>query len=150
MNNQSDYKSVIEEKGFIVSTIVGVSMYPLLRQRKDSVHITKIEAPLEKNDVILYKRDTGQYVLHRLIKIKKGKYIFCGDNQWQKEYGITDQHIIGKMVGYYRKEKYHSVESFGFKAYTFIIFITRPIRRLRDFAKRVLRKIFKRRRKKYE
>ena len=54
MNNQSDYKSVIEEKGFIVSTIVGVSMYPLLRQRKDSVHITKIEAPLEKNDVILF------------------------------------------------------------------------------------------------
>ena len=147
MNNQSDYKSVIKEKGFIVSTIVGVSMYPLLRQRKDSVHIIKIEEPLKKNDVILYRRDSGQYVLHRLIKIKKGKYVFCGDNQWQKEYGITDNHIIGKMVGYYRKEKYHSVDTFSFGVYTLLIFLTRPIRRLRDFIKRVLKKILRIRRK---
>ena len=26
----------------------------------------------------------------------------------QKEYGITDEHIIGIMIGYYRKEKYHT------------------------------------------
>ena len=76
MNNQSDYRTVINEKGFLVSTIVGISMYPLLRQRKDSVHIVKINKTLKKNDVILYKRDTGQYVLHRLIKIKKGT-TFC-------------------------------------------------------------------------
>ena len=147
MNNQSDYRTIINEKGFLVSTIVGISMYPLLRQRKDSVHITKISKPLKKNDVILYQRDSGQYVLHRILSIKNDKYIICGDNQWQKEYGITDKHIIGLMVGYYRKEKYHTVESFGFKVYTLIIRLTRPLRRLRDFVKRVLRKIFKKRRK---
>lgn len=146
MNNQSDYRTVINEKGFLVSTIVGISMYPLLRQRKDSVHIVKINKTLKKNDVILYQRDSGQYVLHRIIKIKNGNYIICGDNQWQKEYGITDEHIIGIMIGYYRKEKYHTVNSFGFKIYTFIIRLTRPIRRLRDYIKRVLRKIFKKRR----
>lgn len=146
MNNQSDYRTVINEKGFLVSTIVGISMYPLLRQRKDSVHIVKINKTLKKNDVILYQRDSGQYVLHRIIKIKNGNYIICGDNQWQKEYGITDEHIIGLMIGYYRKEKYHTVNSFGFKIYTFIIRLTRPIRRLRDYIKRVLRKIFKKRR----
>lgn len=147
MNNQCNYRNVINDKGFIVTTIVGVSMYPLLRQRKDSVHIVKIEKPLKKNDVILYQRNDGKYVLHRLISIKKGKYVFCGDNQWQKEYGITDSHIIGLMIGYYRKEKYCSVNTFKFKVYTFIISITRPIRRLRDFTKRVLQKIFKKRRK---
>ena len=146
MNNQSDYRTVINEKGFLVSTIVGISMYPLLRQRKDSVHIVKINKTLKKNDVILYQGDSGQYVLHRIIKIKNGNYIICGDNQWQKEYGITDEHIIGLMIGYYRKEKYHTVNSFGFKIYTFIIRLTRPIRRLRDYIKRVLRKIFKKRR----
>ena len=146
MNNQSDYGTVINEKGFLVSTIVGISMYPLLRQRKDSVHIVKINKTLKKNDVILYQRDSGQYVLHRIIKIKNGNYIICGDNQWQKEYGITDEHIIGIMIGYYRKEKYHTVNSFGFKIYTFIIRLTRPIRRLRDYIKRGLRKIFKKRR----
>lgn len=147
MSNQSDYRTVIEDKGFIVNTIVGVSMYPLLRKRKDSVHIIKITKPLKKNDVILYQRNDGKYVLHRLISIKNNKYVFCGDNQWQKEYGITDNHIIGIMVGYYRKEKYKSVNSFAFKVYTFIITITRPIRRLRDFVKRVLKRIFKKRRK---
>ena len=107
MNNNLNFRDIIESKGFLVSTIVGISMYPLLRQRKDSVHLVKIDKPLKKNDVILYQRDSGQYVLHRLIKIKNGKYIFCGDNQWQKEYGITDRHIIALMEGYYRKEKYH-------------------------------------------
>lgn len=146
MNNNLNFRDIIESKGFLVSTIVGISMYPLLRQRKDSVHLVKIDKPLKKNDVILYQRDSGQYVLHRLIKIKNGKYIFCGDNQWQKEYGITDRHIIALMEGYYRKEKYHSVKCFGFKVYTFVISITRPVRRLRDFCKRVLRKIFKKKR----
>ena len=88
MNNHSDYRSIIKDKGFLVSTIVGISMYPLLRQRKDSVHIVKIDSPLKKNDVILYQRDSGQYVLHRIIKIKNSNYIICGDNQWKKEYGI--------------------------------------------------------------
>lgn len=147
MNNHSDYRSIIKEKGFLVSTIVGISMYPLLRQRKDSVHIVKIDSPLKKNDVILYQRDSGQYVLHRIIKIKNSNYIICGDNQWKKEYGITDDHIIGIMIGYYRKEKYHSVNSFGFKVYTLIVRLTRPLRRLRDFIKMVLRKFFKKRRK---
>lgn len=147
MNNHSDYRSIIKDKGFLVSTIVGISMYPLLRQRKDSVHIVKIDSPLKKNDVILYQRDSGQYVLHRIIKIKNSNYIICGDNQWKKEYGITDDHIIGIMIGYYRKEKYHSVNSFGFKVYTLIVRLTRPLRRLRDFIKMVLRKFFKKRRK---
>lgn len=141
MNNKSDYRQVIEEKGFLVSTIVGVSMYPLLRQRKDSVHIVKITEPLKKNDVILYQRDSGLYVLHRLIKIIDGKYVFCGDNQWQKEYGITDKNIIGIMTGYYKKEKYYSVNTFKFKLYTWFINITRPLRRLRDFLKRTIKKI---------
>lgn len=147
MNNQCNYRKIINDKGFIVTTIVGISMYPLLRQRKDSVHIIKIEKPLKKNDVILYQRNDGKYVLHRLILIKNGKYVFCGDNQWQKEYGITDNHIIGLMTGYYRKEKYHSVNTVSFKFYTMIITLTRPLRRFRDFCKRVLRKIFKKRRK---
>ncbi len=141
MNNTSDYRTIINEKGFLVSTIVGVSMYPLLRQRKDSVHIVKIIEPLKKNDVILYQRNNGIYVLHRLISIKNDKYIFCGDNQWQKEYGITDEHIIGKMIGYYKKEKYFSVNTFKFKIYTFCILITRPLRRLRDFAKKIIKRI---------
>ena len=58
----------------------GVSMLPLLREGIDSV-ILSLPEKIEKYDMVLYQRDDGQYVLHRVVDIKDGKYDFCGDNQ---------------------------------------------------------------------
>ena len=140
-----NFRSVINENGFLVYTIVGTSMMPLLRQRKDTVHLVKIDRPLKKKDVILYQRDSGQYVLHRLVKVKDGKYVICGDNQWRREYGITDKHIIAVMEGFYRMEKYHSIHSFSYKLYkTFGVTLLRPFRFFRDFLYKVYHVLFKR------
>lgn len=74
----------------------GVSMLPLLRQGIDDVSLKKTDC--KKNDIVFYRRKDGQYVLHRIVKIKDGNYIMCGDNQWQNEYGITDNMIIAVVV----------------------------------------------------
>lgn len=140
-------RSIIDKNGFYLSTIVGVSMWPLLRQKKDSVLIKKVNRPLRKYDVILFERTNGQLVLHRLVKIKDGKYYFCGDNQSFIERGIHDENIIGIMDGYYRKEKYHSVNEFVYKIYSVIIVLCRPIRYILNYMKCFIKRIFKKRKK---
>ena len=97
----SSFEEVIAEKGRLVYTNVGDSMYPLIRPR-DLLIIDAVPRPLRLWDVPLYKRDSGQYVLHRIVKIKNGSYVMCGDNRCTLEYGITDRHIIGVLTGIVR------------------------------------------------
>ena len=97
----SSFEAVIAEKGRLVYTNVGDSMYPLIRPR-DLLIIDAVTRPLRLWDVPLYKRDSGQYVLHRIVKIKNGSYVMCGDNRCTLEYGITDRHIIGVLTGIVR------------------------------------------------
>lgn len=97
----SSFEEVIAEKGRLVYTNVGDSMYPLIKPR-DLLIIDAVTRPLRLWDVPLYKRDSGQYVLHRIVKIKNGSYVMCGDNRCTLEYGITDRHIIGVLTGIVR------------------------------------------------
>lgn len=73
----------------------GGSMLPLIVQGRDSVYIKKPEGRLNKYDIAFFKRNNGDFVLHRVIKVKKDSYLFCGDNQYIVEKGITDSNIIG-------------------------------------------------------
>ena len=75
----------IELNGFYLSSIVGDSMMPLLRQGKDLVKVVAAPDRLEKYDIALFKRPTGQYVLHRVFAVKNNYYVICGDNRFSRE-----------------------------------------------------------------
>lgn len=138
------YADVINNYGQYVGATVGTSMRPMIRTGIDTVHLVKIERKLKKYDVVLFRRNSGKYVLHRIIKIKKnGDYVICGDNQWQKEYGITDDNMIGVLAGFYRKEKYIPVDKFGYKLYYHFRVFFRPLRFIPWAIRRVLSKIYR-------
>ena len=44
-------------------------------------------------------------------------YIFCGDNQFHKERGITDENIIGVVTAFYRKGKHYTDNSLSYRFY---------------------------------
>lgn len=67
---------------------------------------------LEKNSEMTYSN-----VLHRIIKVRSSDYIILGDNCINKEYGITDEDLIGVMTGYVRNGKKHTVNEFGYRIY---------------------------------
>ena len=94
-------EDALNEEGVYVSTTSGVSMYPMLRNRRDTIIVKPPTAPLKKYDVPLYRRG-DDYVLHRIIGKDDRGYIICGDNCINKEYGITENQIIGVLVGFYR------------------------------------------------
>lgn len=103
--NKATFEDILREKGELIYTNVGDSMFPLIQPR-DLLLIKKWEGtPLKKYDIPLYKRDSGQYVLHRVIKVRRNDYVLCGDNRRWKETGITDKHILGVLTAIIRDGK---------------------------------------------
>lgn len=88
--------------GRLVYTNVGDSMMPLLRQNRDLMIIERPAGRLKRFDVPLYRRDNGQYVLHRIVRVRRDDYVLCGDNRVQLETGIIDRHILGVLTGVVR------------------------------------------------
>lgn len=112
------FEEEIEKHGNLVYTNTGDSMRPLLRQGRDlMVIIRKPKERLKRYDVPLYKRDDGQYVLHRILKVRKNDYVICGDNRWHREYGITDSQIIGVLSAVVRDGKNIPVTDYKYQIY---------------------------------
>jgi len=151
--NLSDAIEVIEEvlenDGEFRISPKGTSMLPLIRQGRDSVVLKRnCEKVAKKHDIAFYKRESGAFVLHRVMKITKdGKYVMCGDNQTVLEYGIKREQIIGYVSGLYRDGKFLSVDSFRYRAYVFLWCIM-PLRRFCRFCAAVKRRIFRKKSKK--
>lgn len=141
--SKSTFEKELQEKGVIIYTNVGTSMQPLIRQGKDIMIISSVDSigrKLKKMDVPLYKRDSGQYVLHRIVKVTEDGYVLRGDNTYVNEYGITEKHVIGVLTGVLRNGKEISVYSFGYVLYSYIWYCTYYIRKMVVWMKRKIRR----------
>ena len=124
----SSLEKYLSEHGRVISSNVGVSMLPLLRQGKDLFFIEKKGAErCRVGDVVLYRRKR-QYVLHRVIEVRPEDYVILGDNCYVKEYGIKDSDIIAIMTSFIRNGREHSVNELAYKIYSFVWLKLAPIR----------------------
>lgn len=138
------FEDILEQEGRLVYTNVGTSMMPLLRERRDLMIIRK-KGPerLHWLDCPLYKRDNGQYILHRVMWVRKNDYVICGDNQWYLERGITDLHVIGVLEAVDRDGKTLYMRSTKMRLYGLLQFALYPIRACWLIARRLVQKIMK-------
>ena len=141
--NKSSFEEEIKKSGRIIYTNVGDSMMPYIKQGRDVLVISEVNGRLNKYDVPLYKRDSSQYVLHRILKVRENDYVICGDNRWNKEYGITDRHIIGILTGVIRDGQEIPVTSRKYRIYVHLWCDLFPVRafilRVCQFVKRRLK-----------
>ena len=103
MQSQIKFEEVLEKDGELYFTNVGYSMYPLIRQREDILHIVKTD-DYKKGDIVLFISDQERYVLHRILKIKKDKIITAGDYNYFKDQPITYSQILGKLISIKKKD----------------------------------------------
>lgn len=145
--NKSTFEEELALHGKLLYTNVGDSMMPLIRQGKDLLIIESTNGPLKKYDIPLYKRDNGQYVLHRILKVRKNDYVICGDNRWHCEYGISDRHIIGVLTTVIRDGKEVDFSGWKYKLYVHLwcdfFYVRMLLLFLKVLPKRIKRKLRK-------
>lgn len=123
----------LEQNGHGFFQTVGDSMEPLLHNRKSTVVIEKKKTQLNKYDVVLFKRTTGEYVLHRVVRILQDAYLICGDNCVERE-KVEEEWILGVMIGFYEDERniFTSCTSKSYIGYLKTLKIRAIILRLRN------------------
>ena len=136
------------ERGATVTLLPrGTSMLPLIRQGMDEVVLKSVDRPLKKYDIPFYKRKNGQFVLHRIVDVKKDGYVLCGDNQLDYEYNVTDDMIIGVVCAIKRDGVEFKMDNEEYikycKRHLLEIMIKRKTRRLRQLVSSVKRRLIK-------
>lgn len=106
----------------------GVSMRPMLREGIDSVILSPVPEKLKQYDLPLYRRENGQYVLHRVIRAGD-TYTCIGDNQMVLEPGVNHDQMIAIVSGFFRGKNYHSVKEPGYWIYCRVWYLGKRLRR---------------------
>ena len=140
-------EDVLKEKGVYIGPTVGMSMLPMLKNRRDTIVVKPKTERLKRLDVALYKRGDA-YVLHRVLKAVDGGYIIRGDNCYVDE-NVPEDAVIGVLTEFFRKnkhivctdEKYIRYAEKRLKTYKFRRFFVRIKGKIRAFGGKVLRKL---------
>ena len=104
------------ENGTAPLRVTGSSMYPTLRNGRDTVYLEKLDRPADRSDLILYRRDSGSYVLHRVVRLHRDALICCGDNQFRTEQIGKDQ-VLAVVTAFTRKGKHYTIQDRGYRLY---------------------------------
>lgn len=136
LNNAEDY---LREKGVYVATTSGVSMFPLLRDRKYAVKIEAVKGRLKKYDVALFRRG-DQLVLHRVIKVYPDRYFIRGDNR-EKGDIVFDRQILGILTQIVGKDKTVNITDRSYIVYSRLTVWLFPLRCVLKIIRRVALRI---------
>lgn len=105
-----DILQLLEQGQSIQIKPQGYSMYPMFIPGRDEAVLQRTDpAKLKRGDVVLYRRDGGILVLHRIYRIKKNAFYMVGDNQREVEGPLREDQIKGVLTSFFRKGKHISV-----------------------------------------
>lgn len=97
-------EDAVAEQGVYIGPTVGVSMLPMLKNRRDTIVVKPKTERLKRLDVALYKRG-DDYVLHRVLAPVEGGYIIRGDNCYADE-SVPEEAVFGVLTEFFRKDKH--------------------------------------------
>lgn len=146
MASLAELLSLQMESGGLARLIVtGSSMHPTLRHCKDAVFLRPVDRELKRGDVILYRRASGRFVLHRIVSKPKGDAFICsGDNQWQKE-TVEISQVMAVTDGFIRKVKAYGEDNPLYRlwiaVWVFLFPVRRPLLAFRRYLGRIRRHI---------
>ena len=122
-------RETLEQNGEVSFVSAGRSMLPIIRDRQDTITLVKPKKTVKAGDVVFYQRDNGRFVLHRVMFINSGTFVMRGDNQWDYEYNIRNDQIIGVLKCFERNGKVHNVTDRDYLMYVRFLPIIRFFRK---------------------
>ena len=110
--------------------ISGSSMAPFLVHERDSIIFSKPDRELRRGDMVFYQRDTGQYVMHRILKVKPEGLYIIGDAQTEVEGPVRPEQVFALVTKVNRKGKWIGPGNFWWWFFSTVWLRLFPIRRL--------------------
>ncbi len=128
-DRQIDLEQLLKDGNIIRIHPQGYSMYPMFLPGRDEALIESVCADFcRKNDVVLYRRDSGILVLHRICRITEEGFYLVGDNQWEVEGPLRPSQIIGRLVGFIRNGSEISISHPFYRMLSSLWLILLPVR----------------------
>lgn len=79
-------------------TVTGSSMSPFLRDGVDHVELTPVDfETLRRGDIVLARRKDGEYVLHRVVRIRNNMFFLVGDAQVVQEGPLGKEQLLARV-----------------------------------------------------
>lgn len=121
----------IKELGYAVVPITGTSMLPLLKEGRDLVELESCsQERLKKGNVVLYKKNDGTLVLHRIIRVENGEFFtVLGDHQFKNAERVNKNQIIAVACGFFIKGRYVNEKTRWYRLYKKIWLSSLTVRR---------------------
>jgi len=119
VSSNNSIESILKSEGFFLFTGNGSSMWPLIREGRDSLEVRPPSGRLRKYDIALYKAK-GLFVAHRVMVPCDGYYVMRGDNCYLRE-TVKDEDVLGVVVSLWRDEKKVNMRSLSYTLYCFLI-----------------------------
>lgn len=98
-------KELVEQGKEVSLKIAGNSMSPFLIHNRDTVYFKQPDRKLKKGDIVFYQRKNGQYIMHRIYKVKPEGYYIVGDRQKEIEGPVKREQIFAIVTSVVRKGK---------------------------------------------
>ena len=110
--------------------ISGSSMAPFLVHERDSIIFSKPDRELRRGDMVFYQRDNGQYVMHRILKVKPEGLYIIGDAQTEVEGPVKPEQVFALVTKVNRKGKWVGPGNFWWWFFSTVWLRLFPVRRL--------------------
>ncbi|MDF2804327.1 MAG: putative transcriptional regulator [Anaerocolumna sp.] len=137
-------KELIDKGKRVRITVTGNSMYPFLRDSKDSVILTFADyTDIRFGDIVLVLQNDGVYVLHRVIKKKKRYFYTSGDAAGYREGPLYPEQVIAKVVRVWREDKEIKCANPLWRVLSLVWFLFLPFRDLIIKSYKLLSRIIK-------
>lgn len=121
----------LTEEGKEVSMLVaGSSMNPFLIHYRDTIFFSKPQKPLRRGDMVFYQRESGQYVMHRILRVKPEGLYIVGDAQMEIEGPVRPEQVFAVITRVKRKGKMIGPEDFWWKFFEGPWLCLLPLRRI--------------------
>lgn len=137
IQSKQDIEKLLDQGRAVQIKPRGYSMYPLFVPERDEAVVAPVSdtRQLKRGDVVLYRRDAGILVLHRIWKRKGDEFYLVGDNQREIEGPLRPDQMKGILVQVIRNGKRFSV---GNVIYRFAAELWLRLRPLRPFLSRTV------------
>ena len=99
-------KELTEEGREVSMLIAGSSMSPFLIHERDMIYFKKPDRELKKGDMVFFQRRSGQFIMHRIWKVRPEGYYIVGDAQTQIEGPVERDQIFARITKVRRKGKW--------------------------------------------